>query len=330
MFDMVKRFPTQLEEAMKIGSNAKLTPLDFVPKLVFVAGMGGSGIGADFVASFIAAQAKIPYLVGKSYEAPAFIDKESLVIASSYSGNTEETLSAIDQILPTGARIICVASGGKLIALAKEKGLDYIQVPDNWASPRACLGYSTVAQLYILKHLGLWGHDFETELNQSIKILKEDTPQIQEKAKHLANTLFNKNTVIYSSDRIEPVAIRFRQQINENAKRLCWHHVIPEMNHNELVGWRKADPALAVIFLRNNDDHPRNELRIELTKEVVSHYAGTTIELYSKGHSLIERSLYLVHLLDYASVYLADLNKVDAIEVKVIDFLKTELSKVIS
>jgi glucose/mannose-6-phosphate isomerase len=84
------------------------------------------------------------------------------------------------------------------------------------------------------------------------------------------------------------------------------------MNHNELVGWRKADPALAVIFLRNNDDHPRNELRIELTKEVVSHYAGTTIELYSKGHSLIERSLYLVHLLDYASVYLADLNKVDA------------------
>jgi glucose/mannose-6-phosphate isomerase len=110
MFDMVKRFPTQLEEAMKIGSNAKLTPLDFVPKkltpldfvpkLVFVAGMGGSGIGADFVASFIAAHAKIPYLVGKSYEAPAFIDKESLVIASSYSGNTEETLSAIDQILP--------------------------------------------------------------------------------------------------------------------------------------------------------------------------------------------------------------------------------------
>ena len=101
----------------------------------------------------------------------------------------------------------------------------------------------------------------------------------------------------------------------------------PEMNHNELVGWRKADPTLGVIFLRNNYDHPRNELRIELTKEVVSHYAGTTIELYSKGHSLIERSLYLVHLLDYASVYLADLNKVDAVEVKVIDFLKNELSK---
>ena len=328
MFDMVKRFPAQLEEAMSIGANAKLTPLDFIPKLVYVAGMGGSGIGADFVASFISTQASLPYLVGKSYEAPAYIDRHSLVIASSDSGNTEETLAAINQILNTGARIICVASGGKLIALAKEKGFDYIQVPDNWASPRACLGYSTVAQLYILKHLGLWSHDFESELTRSIKSLREDTLQIQEKAKHLANTLYQKNTVIYSSDRIEPVAIRFRQQINENAKRLCWHHVIPEMNHNELVGWRKADPSLAVIFLRNNDDHPRNELRIELTKEVVSHYAGTTVELYSKGQTLIERSLYLVHLLDYASVYLADLNKVDAIEVKVIDFLKTELSKV--
>ncbi len=327
MLDMVKRFPAQMLEAIQIGEKAEIHPLVIEANHVYVTGMGGSGIGADFVAKFIQEECNLPYLVNKTYFAPAYINAKSIVIASSYSGNTEETLSNVKQCIAQEARVICIASGGKLIELAKQKGLDYILVPNNWTSPRACLGYSLVAQLFILYKLGLISDKFKAELMASIDQLNFESESIQEKAKHLANSLANKTLVIYSTERIEPVAVRLRQQINENAKRLCWHHVIPEMNHNELVGWREARAEIAVIFLRNSDDFSRNEHRIELSKEIVGHYCGSSIELYSKGNSLIEKCLYLVHLLDYTSVYLADINKVDATEVKVIDYLKSELSK---
>lgn len=325
---MVKKFPQQLEEAMQIGSKAVIHPLDNPVHLIFVAGMGGSGIGAEFVASFIKQECHVPYLVCKAYDAPAYINEHTLTIASSYSGNTEETISCMEQVKAKYPRIICIASGGKIIEWAQQNQYNYIALPNNWSSPRACLGYSIVCQLYTIAHLGLIRFNFEADLLKAIELLKTDSDAIQEKAMHLANALYNKTAIIYATDRIEPVAIRFRQQINENAKRLCWHHVIPEMNHNELVGWRKHDPNLAVLFLRNADDHERNVARIELSKEITSHYAGAVIDLFSKGNTIIEQSLYLVHLLDYVSVYLAELNKVDAVEVKVIDFLKGELAKV--
>ncbi|NOT36966.1 MAG: bifunctional phosphoglucose/phosphomannose isomerase [Saprospiraceae bacterium] len=324
---MIKRFPAQLAEAMEIGENSVIRKAENSPTLVYVTGMGGSGIGADFIASFIRNECSIPYLINKTYQAPAYINSNSIVIASSYSGNTEETYQNVQECISKGARVICIASGGKIIHLAKERNLDYIKLPDNWTSPRACLGYSLVAQLYILLHLGLINGQFRDQLKKAIDMLQLETTQIQEKAQHLANSLFKKTTIIYSTDRIEPVAVRFRQQINENAKRLCWHHIIPEMNHNELVGWREKRDDFAVIFLRNKDDFNRNDQRIELTKEIVGHFAGSLIDVYSKGDSFIEKSLYLVHLLDYTSLYLADLNTVDPVEVKVIDYLKTELGK---
>ncbi|MCC6816780.1 MAG: bifunctional phosphoglucose/phosphomannose isomerase [Saprospiraceae bacterium] len=324
---MVKRFPDQLVEAIEIGENARLIPLKNKPTLIYVSGMGGSGIGADFVSGFVKEECEIPYLINKTYKAPAYINSSSLAIASSYSGNTEETLSNINQCILQGAKIICIASGGKIIDLAKEKGYDYIQVPSNWSSPRACLGYSIVSQLYVLYKLGFISAQFKNDLKKTIELIQSDNNSIQEKANHLANSLYNKTAVIYSTDRIEPVAVRFRQQINENAKRLCWHHVIPEMNHNELVGWRESRPELATIFLRNSDDYPRNNFRTELSKEIIGHFSGVSIDIFSKGNSLIEKSLYLVHLLDYASVFLADLYKVNPVEIKVIDILKEQLSR---
>ncbi len=162
----------------------------------------------------------------------------------------------------------------------------------------------------------------------SIALLDAEMDDIQTKAKMIANMLFGKVPVIYTTDRMESVAVRFRQQVNENAKMLCWHHVIPEMNHNELVGWRIKNEDLAVIIFRNKDDHPRNQVRIDINKEIISNYTTSLIEVYSKGNNLVERSLYFVNLGDWISVYLADLRKVDSIEVKVIDFLKSELAKV--
>ena len=140
MDDMIARFPAQLREALEIGKAANLSPLEKTPAHIYVAGLGGSGIGANFVAEFVREELKIPYLVGKGYDVPAYIGPDSLAIASSYSGNTEETLTAYDLLKKAGARIIVIASGGKLIERAKADGYDFIKVPDNWASPRACLG----------------------------------------------------------------------------------------------------------------------------------------------------------------------------------------------
>ena len=157
-------------------------------------------------------------------------------------------------------------------------------------------------------------------------MLKAEQDQICDRAHQIAGVLDTKLPVIYATRRMEPVAVRFRQQLNENSKMLAWHHVIPEMNHNELVGWRSNHNDKAVVFLRNRDDFPRNQKRIEIIKEVIGNFSSSLIDIYSRGNSLIQQSMYLVHLLDWVSVYIADNRGVDAMEIKVIDYLKSSLS----
>ncbi len=328
MDKLISRFPGQLAEAMTIGEAARIKPHEFEINKAFVTGLGGSGIGANFVAELIREECPIPYNVGKGYSIPAYVDKHTLAIASSYSGNTEETLNAFKAIEQTGAKIVVVSSGGKLIQMAETKGYDYIKVTENWPSPRACLGYSLVQQLYILFKLGFISRQSLNEIKSSIDLLKFNEEDIRNEAQAIAKQLFNKIPVIYTTDRMESVAIRLRQQINENSKALCWHHVVPEMNHNELVGWRTRNEDLAVLYLRNTDDFRRNQVRIEINKKIIARYTDTIIEVYSKGKSLVEKSMYLVHLGDWVSWYLSQLRGVDAVEIDVIDFLKAELAKV--
>ncbi len=328
MDKLIARFADQLAEAIEIGEKAVIKPHTQPIHKVYVAGLGGSGIGADFVKAFIKKSCPIPYTVGKGYTIPAYVDENTLAICSSYSGNTEETLESYNQMLATGAKIVIVASGGKLIAEAKERGLDYIQVPDNWPSPRACLGYSIVQQMYIMHALGFIDDSFKANIKSAIDLIKFDNDDIRASAKQVADRIHNKIPVIYSTDRIEPIAVRLRQQINENGKMLCWHHVIPEMNHNELVGWTEKHPDMAVIYLRNSDDLKRNQVRIEINQEIIGRYSDTIIDIFSKGNSLIEKSFYLVHLGDWISWYLSVHKGADAIEIDVIDYLKAELAKV--
>ncbi|MCC7466084.1 MAG: bifunctional phosphoglucose/phosphomannose isomerase [Saprospiraceae bacterium] len=328
MDKMVARFPEQLEEALSIAQNISLKKHTAPLRSVFISGLGGSGIGGGFVQDFVRGVCKLPIVVSKGYHAPAWINKNTLVICSSYSGNTEETLSTLEQLHDTGAKIVCVASGGKLIDIAKAKGYDYVQVPGGWSSPRACLGYSVVAQLGVLKAAKLIPAKLLNQVGGAQKLLKRDQASIQKHARKIAGFLNGKTPVLYIADHMEAVAVRWRQQINENAKMLCWHHVIPEMNHNELVGWRDQRPDVAVVWLRNHDDYSRTAIRTDINKEIVEHYTQTSIELYSKGKNIIEKALWLVHLGDWVSVYLAELRNVDPIEIKVIDFLKSELAKV--
>ena len=150
----------------------------------------------------------------------------------------------------------------------------------------------------------------------------------KEEAKLIASSFQSKTPVLYSEASLEGATIRMRQQINENAKQLCWHHVLPEMNHNELVGWAGGKKEYAVLFLRTSYDHPRSKVRMDICKNIISKYTDNLYEIYAEGNSLIEQTLYLILFGDWVSVYLADLNKVDSIEVNVIDYLKSELSKI--
>lgn len=328
MDQLITRFPSQLKEALQIAENAKINAHHLPINKVYVAGLGGSGIGADYVKEFIRLESPVPYLVGKGYEIPAYVDEHTLAICSSYSGNTEETLNSFYQLVERGGKVVIVSSGGKLIEEAKARGLDYIQVPDDWPSPRACLGYSIVQQLQIMFALGFIDGSFKHQIKSAADLLNFDQDAIKIAAAKVSKGLHNKTPIIYTTDRIEAVAVRLRQQINENSKMLCWHHVIPEMNHNELVGWTEKHPDKAVIYLRNSDDYKRNQVRIEINQTIIEKYTNTIIEVYSKGTNLIERSLYLTHLGDWVSWYLSELNSVDAIEISVIDYLKSELAKV--
>jgi glucose/mannose-6-phosphate isomerase len=328
MDQLIERFPAQLLEAIEIGEKAIINAHTEQIDKVFVAGMGGSGIGANFVSEFITDECKLPYVIGKSYSIPAWIDKNTLFVASSYSGNTEETLQALASAEKTGCKIVCVCSGGKLLALAKEKKYDYIALPGDWPSPRACLGYSLASQLYVIFKLGIISKTVIDHLKSSIDLIKYDQEEIKNKAKKIAEIIHGKIPYIYTTDRMESVALRFRQQINENSKYLACHHVIPEMNHNELVGWKDVMNNVAVIIFRNKDDYSRNATRIDINKEIISKLTNTVIEIYSKGQNLVEKTIYFVHLGDWVSWYLAELRGVNALEVNVIDYLKKELAKV--
>ena len=327
MKELIENFDNQIEEALKIGSAAKLSASNKEIKHVLVTGLGGSGIGGTLVGHLISANAKLPYQVNKDYFLPNYVNENTLVIVSSYSGNTEETLQAMEVAMEKGAQIACICSGGKVEHIAKKNGYDYITIPGGMP-PRSCLGYSFVQILFILGFHKIIDLDYKTSLQNSINLLRRDKDIIKETSQSIANKLFNKYPVIYSGSDYEAVGIRFRQQLNENSKILCSHHVFPEMNHNELVGWAKSYDNIAVLMIENEDDYSRTKKRMDICKEIFSKYSDTVIELKSRGSDRFERSIYAINIADWVSYYLSVKNEVDVTEVRVIDYLKSELAKI--
>lgn len=325
MKKLVQDFPIQLQEALIIGKNHKfITPISTFSNIV-VTGLGGSGIGGSIVQNFVFDKLNVPFIVNKDYFLPAFVNKHSLVIVCSYSGNTEETLMAMQQARKQKATIVCITSGGKVAEIAKAKKLDCILVPAGMP-PRSCLGYSMVQLLWVLHHFQLITNSFEKEIKGAIKKMIANEEDTQKQSLTIAKKMVGKTPIVYSASTIEGVAVRFRQQINENSKMLAWHGAVPEMNHNELVGWRDTATDKVVVILRNHDDFDRVQLRIEIGKEIMKKYKPTILEIYSEGKTYWERIFHLIHITDWISVHLADLRELDATEVKVIDFLKKSLA----
>lgn len=324
MKELIQKFPAQLKEAVEIAAKAKLSPLKIPVNKVIICGLGGSGIGGTITKEILFEESKVPVEVLKSYSLPFYIDVNTLVICSSYSGNTEETLECYSLAQKQKAKIVCVTSGGKLLELAKKDGNDFIVVPGGMP-PRACLGYSLTQLFHIFSHYQLAPQKI-TAIEAVAGILAREQEEIMHEAHLISKKIYDKLPVIYSTALHEGIAIRLRQQLNENAKILCWHHVVPEMNHNELVGWSHAYTNVAVILFTDKDENPRNKLRMEFCKKIFNKYAAEIIEIQAKGKNNIEKALYWIHLGDWVSMFLAEKRNVDAMDIKVIDNLKQELA----
>jgi glucose/mannose-6-phosphate isomerase len=326
MKTLVANFSKQLQEALNIARQAKVASPKRIDA-VLITGLGGSGIGGNNVAELTAKAATVSVTICKDYFIPAFVNENTLVIVCSYSGNTEETISAMKAAMQKKAQFVCITSGGKIREIAEQNNFDLIVIPGGFP-PRSCVGYSLVQLLHVFETKQIANLHYKKEVEAAIKLLDEKEEDIKHKAKLFAEKLHNKIPVIYSLGNTEGLAVRFRQQINENSKMLCWHHVIPEMNHNELVGWAGGNKNFAACILRTTFDYERNIKRLEINKEIFSKYTDTVFEIFAEGDSLLVQSLYLIHLTDWVSCYLADLQNIDPTEVKVIDFLKGALAKV--
>lgn len=327
MKDLIVGFPQQLRDALSIAKAVSNPPhINVNIDNILICGLGGSGIGGTLVQNYLSDISPKPISVHKDYGLPKFVNKNTLVICSSYSGNTEETLDAYQTALQSEAQAYVISSGGTLIERAKKDRIPYIQIPEGMP-PRSCLGYSLVQLFRVMELNGIIGPDYQSEIQDAATLLLDESVHIQENAAQLANKLYGKLPVIYSDNNIEGVTIRWRQQFNENGKILCWHHIIPEMNHNELVGWSEVQDDKSVIFLRNSFENPRSVLRISIVDEIISKYTDSIYHIVALGRTKLEQIFYLIHFGDWLSLFISENNKVDPSEIKVIDYLKSKLEE---
>jgi glucose/mannose-6-phosphate isomerase len=334
MQKLLRKFPWQVEDAVVIGRKALIPYSAPTIRNIVVSGLGGSAIGGDLLRSYLAEELRVPFIVNRHYFLPEFVDRNSLVLISSYSGNTEETIAAHHDAAKRKAKVLCISSNGETERLAKKFKQPFITIPKGYP-PRAALGYSFFAPLLALTKMKLIPSR-ERDIRETIALLKRKSKRYsalnkQNDALQLAKQLYNKLPIIYSAaDRFDIVNLRWRGQLAENAKVLAFGHVLPEMNHNELVGWkvlRRYMEKMAVVFLRDKEDHSRVQMRMKITKDIVGEFAGKVLEAHSEGKSLLVRMFSLIYLGDWVSYYLAIFNGIDPTPVKVIDYLKSELAK---
>ena len=335
MLELLLDFPAQCESAWRLGLETPLSKQTF--DRVHFLGMGGSAIGGDLIRSYLESKLSLPIFIHRSYELPASVGRSSLVLAVSYSGNTEETLTAYRSARKRGARLVAVTSGGTLLQWAKRDGIPFAQIPSGFP-PRAALGYLFFVPLLVLcRTAGVRVERGEFQEMMRLLVQLRDgelgpmVPSSKNLSKRLALTLFDHIPVIYAGiSRMDAVAFRWRGQIAENAKQLGWHHLFPEMNHNEIMGWhhpRRLFRSFKILFLRDREDFPQVRRRMDITRSLVTQEVGVkTLEVWSRGKGLLARLFSLIYIGDFVSYYLAVLNRVDPTPVARIEELKRRLS----
>lgn len=309
--------------------DSTFTPQGSVENIVW-AGMGGSALPMVVVESW--PRLKIPFQVVRNYRIPPYVNERTLFVASSYSGNTEETLEALSEAEQAGAQIVVVAAGGKLADIAREKGYPHFKVPSG-IQPRMATFYFVSAFLAIIEPLQVTVEDV-SELHTVGSWLKErlvsiaaDVPTEQNYAKQLALELVGKTTITYAGPLLFPAANKWKICMNENAKNLSWTNQYPEFNHNEFIGWSShpVEKPFAVVEIRSNLEHPRVQKRFEVSERLLSGQRPAPIVVVPEGETLLQQLAYSFALADFVSIYAAILNGVNPTPVDLVEKLKVEL-----
>lgn len=336
MMALTLDLPAQCEEAIRRAEAMALPALPRPPRNIVASGLGGSGIGGDFLRALFEAHGSLPLSVNREYSLPHYVDENTLFFAVSYSGNTEETLSAYQHAKQRGAMVIAISSGGELQTRAQADGFPHLQVPGG-QPPRTALGFLFMPLVVISEKLNLLPDLSQARaqllrrLTQRRELWGPNNAVSSNPAKQLAQQLYGKIPLLYGTGGYRAtVAMRWKGQLNENAKIHAFANTFPELNHNEILGWvlgkQQAD-NLSVIVLSDPDDIEKIKTRVSVTRQLV----GDSAEWHTvqaEGSSLLERAMDITYLADFVSIYLAFLNEVDPENIDYINLLKSELAKV--
>jgi glucose/mannose-6-phosphate isomerase len=325
--------PKHYETAAKIAKKFSISYSK--PQKIIVAGMGGSAISGELLKDWARDKLPIPIEVEREYALPAYADKNTLIFVVSYSGETEETLSVFLDAVKRGCMIVCISSGGKLVEFAQKLSVPYVRIPSG-IPPRAALPYLFMPLLTVLEKIGLVS-DVNIEVSEAVKTLRkvssENSPEKSSKvnfSKTLALNINGTVPVVYGFGFYRAVAQRFKQQFNENSKVPSKWEFLPELNHNEIVGWEKAQKMaknFSAIFIRDREEPKEIRNRIEATKELMLKEKVKVFEVWSMGKSKLAKMLSTICIGDFTSVYLALLRKVDPTPVETIALLKERMKQ---
>lgn len=301
---------------------------------IVYSGMGGSALAAVLSVSWPGY--KIPFQVVRDYDIPGYVSDRTYFIAASYSGNTEETISAIAQAEAKGAKIAVIAGGGKLADIAKEKGYPLMVLPKA-EQPRYAVFYNLKALLVLLEEAGLLqGEGINAELEKGAEFLKNavqawlpTVPTEHNWAKQIALEIIGKSAVIYAGPKLAPTAYKWKISFNENAKHIAWTNQFPEFNHNEFMGWTKqpTNKPYAVIDLRSSFEHPRVQKRFEVSARMLSGMRPEPIVVNAEGETLLEHLLWIIAFGDFVTLYTALLNGLNPAPVDLIEKFKKALDE---
>ena len=323
--DAVMAIPDHLRDALWRIESAKLTPVE-APTTV-VCGMGGSAIGGDLALAALANRIQKPLITARGYELPPATTPDSLVLCSSYSGDTEETLACYEGAGVLGTARIVATTGGALAEKARADGVPVIGLPAG-LQPRAAVGYMFCVAAEAAS-LGAGADSLHTEIDSCAARLEEQRDSLAERSAELAPGLEGATTVVYGSGLTAPVAYRWKTQLNENGKVPAFAAQMPEANHNEIAGWEGADEcgSYVAVMLEDSDQHPRERERFELTAKLIEPHVARIVRFETEGETRTERMLQAVMLGDLVSLQVAAARGVDPSPVPVIEKLKDELGR---
>ena len=333
IFNHIKDLGKQFEVAYERSKDIKIEAFPKFQNIILLGTGGGSSIASKLVKAILDKEINLPIVINQGYSVPKWVNNNTLAVALTVSGNTEETIQAYQQAVTQGAFGVAVTAGGKLKEVVTETKTHLVSIPETAMQARSAIGDLIAGILRLFEKLELLNRDYSNDVLKTVELLKSLSNDYSNSRDSLpvniAQELKGFSPVIYSSDELPEVAsVRWKNQFGENSKVIAHWYTFPELNHDEIVGWEQEENIqkhFKVVFLRDNNDHERIKKRMDITKELIEKRGVKVIEVYSKGDSNLERAMSLIYLGDWVSIYLAFLYDIDPTPVNLIIEMKQKL-----